>query len=79
MYILQGRRLDLGSAQELMKASKALCWSSLYPILTTLADTSCFGSRDTCDDHDTGLSLLHMLEAFEALNLLLGEANLSTL
>lgn len=68
MYMLQIKRLDQGTALELVKASRALSWSSLYPILNAMAELTCFGPRD---DHE--LSVLHMLNAFEALDLLLGE------
>lgn len=74
MYMLQIKRLDQLTALELVKASRALSWSSLYPVLDAMAKVTCFGP---CVDHE--LTVLHMLNAFEALDLLLGEAPLTLL
>lgn len=72
--MLQIERLDQGTALELVKASRALSWSSLFPILSAMAQVTCFGPRN---DHE--LSVLHILNAFEALDLLLGEPALTLL
>lgn len=75
--------MDPGKARELVKASKALGWASLYPTLTAMARRTCFGCRGTLRrggvNAEGGLSVLHMVEAFEALDLLLGEAPLTLL
>lgn len=69
MHMLQIKRLDQGTALQLVKASKALSWSSLYPILNAMAMVTLYATRD---DHE--LTVLHVLNALEALHLLLGEA-----
>lgn len=37
---MQGLRLDPGTAAELIHASKAIRWSSLYPLLTKMAEAT---------------------------------------
>ena len=66
--MLQGRPLDTGTAEELIHAAKAIGWSSLYPLLTKLADA-------TCDDDDDWIfwDVMRFLHAFQGLHVLLGE------
>ena len=71
VIVVQGRPLTPATVQQLLQASKGLNWSRLHPFLSKLADNTTSG--------ETGFSLWQLLEAFEALNLLLGEAQLSTL
>lgn len=63
--------LEPATAQRLLHASKGLGWSRLCPFLSKLADTTTSGEH--------GCSVYQLLEAFEALNLLVGEAPLSAL
>ena len=59
------------TVQQVLQASKGLDWSRLCPFLSKLADTTTSGEND--------FSLWQLLEAFEALRLLLGKVNLSVL
>jgi len=66
--VLQGRTLDTSTAEELIHAAKAVGWSSLYPLLTNLANT-------TCDDDNNWIpwDVMRFLHAFQGLHVLLGE------
>ena len=66
--MLQARTLDTRTAEDLIHAAKAVGWSSLYPLLTKLANT-------TCDDDDNLIpwDVMRFLHAFQGLHVLLGE------
>ena len=66
LHVLQ--ELNPDTAQKLIRASAGLGWSSLYPLLTRMADNTCCG-----DDMHMQAFLPHLLPALEALQLLLGE------
>ena len=68
MTVIQGWTLTTASAQQLLQASKGLSWSRLSPFISKLADTTTSG--------ENGFSVYQLLEAFEGLNLLLGEGHL---
>ena len=65
MTLLQVRPLDPETVEELIDATKAMDWPSLYPVLWRMADVFCSGAH-------VGDSNYQMMAAFEALHLLLG-------
>jgi hypothetical protein len=68
LIVLQGMKLNTGTAEELIHASKAMGWSSLYPFLTRLADATYAWA---CTESASGAGL--SLKAFQGLKLLLGK------
>lgn len=66
--MLQGLRLDTGTAGDLIHASKAIKWSSLYPLLTKLAEATWAWTPTW-----SAWGVLHFLRALEGLDLLLGK------
>lgn len=67
--VLQGLRLDTGTARELIHASKAIRWSSLYPLLAKLADATSAWTPTW-----SAWGVLHFLRPLQGLDLLLGKA-----
>ena len=66
--VLQGRYLDAYTAWELVRASKAIMWSILYPLLTKLAEATWAWSPAW-----SAWGVLHFLRPVQGLGLLLGK------
>ncbi len=66
--VLQGLRLDPGTAGELTHASKAIRWSSLYPLLTKLAEATWAWTPTW-----SAWGVLHFLRPLQGLDLLIGK------
>lgn len=66
--VLQGLCLDLGTAGELIHASKVIRWSSLYPLLTKLAEATGAWTPTW-----SAWGVRYFLEALQGLELLLGK------
>ena len=71
MTVIQNWALTPATAQQLLQASKDLSWSRLSPFISKLADRTISG--------ENGFSVYQLVEAFEALNLLLGKMYLCML
>ena len=69
--VVQRRKLEPETAQQLIQASKPLGWSCLTSLLNKLANATLSGVG--------GLHMFQMLQVFEALDMLLGKVALGTL
>lgn len=67
--VLQLQALDTRTAEDLIHAAKAVGWSSLYPLLTKLANTTCDDDEDIWVPWD----VKRFLHAFQGLHVVLGE------
>ncbi len=67
-HVLQRLHLASGTAKELIHASKAIRWSSLYPLLTKMAEAAW-----ACTPAWSAFAVLHFLRPLQALDLLLGK------